>query len=69
MNGLHTIAGAGSEVSTSKFYANAPKVLTMCTLGSDIIYFNGAGMEFVVLNSIEAIRDLLDKRSAIYSSR
>ncbi|KAF9552395.1 cytochrome P450, partial [Agrocybe pediades] len=38
-------------------------------IGSDIIYLRAAGMEFVVLNSLEAITDLLQKRSSIYSSR
>ncbi|KAJ8090312.1 hypothetical protein PM082_018908 [Marasmius tenuissimus] len=38
-------------------------------LGSDILYLNVAGTKIVVLNSHEACWDLLEKRSAIYSSR
>ena len=33
------------------------------------MYLNGFGMNIVVLNSSEAIADLLDKRSAIYSDK
>ncbi|KZP10610.1 cytochrome P450 [Athelia psychrophila] len=36
---------------------------------SDIIYLNVLGTSIVILNSSEAINDLLEKRSAIYSSR
>ncbi|KAJ7640503.1 cytochrome P450 [Mycena polygramma] len=36
---------------------------------SDIIHLNVAGMSIVVLNTVEAAVDLLDKRSSIYSSR
>ncbi|KAF6745976.1 cytochrome P450 [Ephemerocybe angulata] len=37
--------------------------------GSDVIYLNALGTDIIVLNSIEACRELLDKRSSIYSSR
>ena len=33
------------------------------------MYFNMLGTDLVVLNSSEAIADLLDKRSAIYSDK
>jgi hypothetical protein len=33
------------------------------------MYFNMFGTDLVVLNSSEAIGDLLDKRSAIYSDK
>ncbi|PBK84831.1 cytochrome P450 [Armillaria gallica] len=36
---------------------------------SDIIHLDVVGTSVVVLNSLEAISDLLDKRSSIYSSR
>ncbi|KAJ7690142.1 cytochrome P450 [Mycena rosella] len=36
---------------------------------SDIIYLNAIGTSIVVLSSVEAAEDLLDKRSAIYSDR
>ena len=38
-------------------------------LGSDIIYLEGPGLSLIVLNSVKSVTDLLDKRSAIYSSR
>lgn len=38
-------------------------------LASDVICLNMAGIPMVVLNSKDAVHDLLDKRSAIYSDR
>ncbi|KAJ1300391.1 hypothetical protein OPQ81_005210 [Rhizoctonia solani] len=38
-------------------------------LNSDIIYLDLLGNDIVVLNSIEAASDLLDKRSSLYSDR
>ncbi|KAF8527426.1 cytochrome P450 [Hysterangium stoloniferum] len=37
--------------------------------GSDIIHLSAAGNSIVVLNSIEAASDLMEKKSSIYSSR
>ncbi|TRM66939.1 cytochrome P450 [Schizophyllum amplum] len=37
--------------------------------GSDVLYFNVFGQSIVVLNSVKAAEDLLDKRGAIYSDR
>ena len=39
----------------------------MCT--GDVIYLSVVGRPIVVLNSAEAARDLMDKRSANYSDR
>jgi len=36
---------------------------------SDVVYLNVFGADHIILNSNEAISDLLDKRSAIYSDR
>ncbi|KAJ7454128.1 cytochrome P450 [Mycena latifolia] len=36
---------------------------------SDILYLNMLGTSLIVLNSVQAAEDLLDKRSAIYSDR
>lgn len=38
-------------------------------LGSDIIYLNIAGVDTIVVDSLETATELLDKRSSIYSSR
>ncbi|KAJ3562900.1 hypothetical protein NP233_g9289 [Leucocoprinus birnbaumii] len=38
-------------------------------LNSDIVYLDAFGVPFIVLNSLEACKDLLEKRSSIYSSR
>jgi hypothetical protein len=35
----------------------------------DVIYFNALGKSIVVLNSVEAAVDLMDKRSSMYSDR
>ena len=37
--------------------------------GSEIIHLEGPGLSLIVLNSVQSATDLLDKRSAIYSSR
>ncbi|KXN89788.1 hypothetical protein AN958_05153 [Leucoagaricus sp. SymC.cos] len=37
-------------------------------LGSDVIYLDVAGMPFIVLNSLKACNDLLEKHSNIYSN-
>lgn len=39
------------------------------SLDSDIIYLSVLGNEFVILNSMDAVNDLFEKRSSIYSSR
>ncbi|KAJ7740813.1 cytochrome P450 [Mycena metata] len=36
---------------------------------SDIIHLNAAGTSIIVLSSMEAVRELLDKRSSLYSDR
>ncbi|KAJ3562903.1 hypothetical protein NP233_g9292 [Leucocoprinus birnbaumii] len=38
-------------------------------LGSDIVYLDAAGVPFIILNSLEACNDLLEKRASVYSSR
>ncbi|KAF8999394.1 cytochrome P450 [Cyathus striatus] len=37
--------------------------------GSDVVYIETIGVKFIILNSMEAVNDLLAKRSSIYSSR
>lgn len=36
---------------------------------SDVVYMNILGQSIVILNSWEAINDLIEKRSNLYSSR
>jgi len=43
--------------------------LTPVHADSDVIYLNLWGTDHIMLNSTEAISDLLDKRSSIYSGR
>lgn len=37
--------------------------------GTDVLYLNTPGMDIVVLSTTEAVFDLLDQRSAIYSDK
>lgn len=43
--------------------------LIECGVGSDIIYLNALGSHLLVINSFDAARDLLEKKSSLYSSR
>ena len=43
--------------------------LTPAYTDSDVLHLNLLGTDHIMLNSSEAISDLLDKRSAIYSGR
>ena len=43
--------------------------LTLVYTDSDVLYLNLLGADHIMLNSSEAISDLSDKRSAIYSGR
>jgi len=56
----------GTFLYTSRL---ASFMILIGTVGSDLIYIRGAGMEFVILNSFESMVELLDKKSSIYSSR
>lgn len=58
----------------SKEFGMVPFLIDMvgrltCHVGSDLIYLRGAGLEFIILSSLESMVDLLDKKSSIYSSR
>ena len=58
----------GKEYSLSKSF---PHEVTenIFLLESDVIHLSVAGMSLIVLNSVKAANDLLDKRSSIYSNR
>lgn len=43
--------------------------LKPCILLGDVVYAHLLGKDVVILNSMQAARDLLEKRSAIYSDR
>ena len=58
------------EICSERF-AHTARVCKL-TLGSsetDVLYLNVLGADQIILNSNQAISDLLDKRSAIYSDR
>ena len=46
-----------------------PYLMTVNLRVGDVMYFRALGRSIVVLNSVEAAVDLLDKRSSIYSDR
>src|ERR1700759_692588 len=48
---------------------NRWRQLTRTFAGSDVIYLNILGQGIIVLDSSEAIMDLLERRSSIYSDR
>ncbi len=41
----------------------------LCPKDSDIIHLNVFGASIIILNSVRAISDLMEKRSLIYSGR
>lgn len=43
--------------------------ILIATADSDVIYYNVAGQDFVVVNTLEATNELFVKRSSIYSDR
>jgi len=55
----------------SKWFAFDPNFGELISVSedSDVLHLRFLGSDHVVLNSSEAISDLLDKRSAIYSDR
>ena len=41
----------------------------LTSLSGDLVFFHGLGNNILVLNSMKAINDLLEKRGSIYSDR
>jgi hypothetical protein len=56
------------EFSALVSHFSSPKLSTSHS-ESDIIHVEAAGTSIVILSSMEAIRDLFDKRSSLYSDR
>lgn len=46
-----------------------PEILKLSPTDTDVLYLRVMGNDMVVLSSHEAISDLLEKRSSIYSDR
>lgn len=51
--------------SSSRFVPNAD----MCIRIGDVVHLEALGQHFIILNSLETVNDLLERRSTIYSSR
>lgn len=63
-----TFVAMGQTYGTSpRPYSTGP--ITMSSPGSDIIHLNVLGTHLVILNTVDAARALLEKKSAIYSDR
>lgn len=45
------------------------RLLTEEIIDSDVLHLEIAGGNYIILNSYQAVTDLLEKRSSIYSSR
>ena len=56
-------------VSLAPSGLSCTKVANSTPTDSDILHIEVPGTSIVVLNSLKAARDLLEKRSALYSSR
>jgi len=65
----HTKSGAKNIVGFIGATLKIPKALMNRHLDSDILHLAVAGSNMIILNSVTAAHDLLDKRSLIYSSR
>lgn len=52
-----------------EYLLESPGENTDAGQGSSIVRYNILGNNIVVLNSLQAVTDLLEKRSAIYSDR
>ena len=44
-------------------------IVSFICIGTDLVYLNLFGKDMIILNSSQAISDLLDKRSKIYSDK
>lgn len=69
VNGNTFFAGERNTVRQNISQMTRRKQKTFFLLESDIIHLKTAGMSLIVLNSVKAANDLLDKRSSIYSNR
>ena len=63
---LMSMAGENSEWAAPVMHTCG--LISLCA-DPDVLYLNLLGVDLIVLNSEEAISDLSDKRSAIYSGR
>lgn len=59
----------GKEYRTRFRFNVVLHLLTESLQGSDVLYFNILGRPIIVLNSVEACHDLLDKRGQNYNDR
>ena len=67
-NGKHLSDGARSIVRVFQFISG-PALTHLRPKDSDIIHLNVFGASIIILNSVRAISDLMEKRSLTYSGR
>ena len=59
----------GKQYSLSDFSLSIPLIDLMISLDSDILHLRAAGTSLIILNSVKAANDLMEKRSSLYSGR
>jgi len=59
----------GRELQWVNYPCRTFCALISASLDSDVVHLNLLGADHIILNSNEAITDLLDKRSTLYSDR
>lgn len=59
----------GKQYSSSFEFPFSITLISFPGLDTDILYLTAPGQSILVLNSVDAVHDLLDKRSLIYSGR
>lgn len=60
------VIGVATMVSVHTYSVTRPH---RAYTGSDVIHMNVVGQSIVILNSWDAVNDLIEKRSNLYSSR
>lgn len=59
----------GKQYSLSDSSLSIPLTNLMIFLDSDILHLRAAGTSLIILNSVKAANDLMEKRSSLYSGR
>jgi hypothetical protein len=67
-NQEETFTEWGAQYGPSNFPSNHPPAALTIVPG-DVVHIDIFGQSIIILNSLQAARDLLDKRSSIYSDR
>lgn len=66
---LASFYGVGKEIRCAERFWFVCGVLTDSQPAGDVVHLHGLGLSIVLLNSMKAVNDLLDRRATIYSHR